>query len=85
MQQSGLDQLALLYQQKEQPATSKETLGKVKQKVLVICGDQDTDNGSATELAALIPKAQFKAVPGNHNNTTSSKEFSKEVLAFIKK
>lgn len=85
VQQSGLDQLALAYQQKEQPSTSKETLGKVKKQVLVICGDQDTDNGSATELTALIPKAQFKTVPGNHNNTASSKEFSNEVLAFIKK
>jgi len=84
VQQSGLDQLALAYQQKEQPSTSGEALGKVKKQVLVICGDNDTDNGSATQLTALMPKAQFKAVPGNHNNAASSKEFSNEVLSFIK-
>ena len=34
VQKSGLDQLALAYQQKEQPSTSKEALRKVKKNVL---------------------------------------------------
>jgi pimeloyl-ACP methyl ester carboxylesterase len=85
VQQSGLDQLALAYQQKEQPSTSREILGKLTQEVLVICGDHDTDNGSATELTALIPKGQCAKIPGDHNHAASSKEFATEVLAFIKK
>ncbi|HXL54934.1 MAG TPA: alpha/beta fold hydrolase, partial [Chitinophagaceae bacterium] len=47
VKKAGLDQLALAYLQKEQPSTSKEALNKVKQPVLIICGDKDTDNGSA--------------------------------------
>ena len=81
---SGHDQLALAYQQKEQPSTSKEALGKVKKPVMVICGDKDKDNGLGTELAALIPKSQFKEVPGDHGHALATIEFAKEVLAFFK-
>lgn len=85
VQKSGLDQLALALQQKEQPSTSKKTLGKVKKPVWVICGDQDKDNGLGSELAELIPGAVFREVPGNHNNTSGSPGFADAVLAFFKK
>ena len=52
---------------------------------MVICGDHDKDNGLGTALAALIPKAQFKEVPGDHNYAASAKEFANEALDFIKK
>ncbi|HMJ67540.1 MAG TPA: alpha/beta hydrolase [Cyclobacteriaceae bacterium] len=79
-----LDQLALAYMQKAQPSTSRADFGKVKKPVLVICGDKDEDNGSSKELAALIPKSAYKRVPGIHNDTARSKDFSMEVIAFLK-
>lgn len=79
-----LDQLALAYMQKAQPSTSRAELGKVKKPVLVICGDKDEDNGSSKELAALIPKSTYKRVPGVHNDTARSKDFSMEIIAFLK-
>ena len=84
VQAAGLDQLALAYLQKEQPSTSKEALSKLKQKVLVICGREDSDNGSAEALAKLIPKAIFKTVPGDHGGAVRTKEFSEEVISFLK-
>ena len=80
-----LDQLALAYMQKAQPSTSRAEFSKVKKPVLVICGDKDEDNGSSKELAALIPKSTYKRVPGVHNDTARSKDFSMEVLSFLKK
>ena len=85
VKKSGLDQLALAYQQKEQPSTSKEALSNIRKPVLVICGDHDTDNGSAPELTALIPKATFKEVPGDHNHASGTPEFASEALLFFKK
>lgn len=79
-----LDQLALAYLQKAQPSTSRAELGKVKKPVLVICGDKDEDNGSSKELAALIPRSTYKRVPGTHNDTARSKDFSMEVIGFLK-
>jgi pimeloyl-ACP methyl ester carboxylesterase len=82
---SGLDRLALAYQQKEQPSTSKQALAKLKQKILVICGDKDEDNGKAQDLQQLIPHAVFVTVPGNHGSAAGTTEFAREVLSFLKK
>jgi pimeloyl-ACP methyl ester carboxylesterase len=82
---SGLDQQALALMQKGQPSTSKEEFANNTKPVLVICGDQDEDNGSSEELFKMIPHAQYKRVPGDHNNTARTPEFSKDVLDFIRK
>lgn len=83
VQKAGLDQQALAYLQKEQPSTPKDTLAKVKQPVLVICGDKDTDNGNAKELAKLFPNAQFTEVPGDHGAALATKEFADTVVTFF--
>lgn len=80
-----LDQLALAYMQRSQPSTSKEELKKTNKPVLVICGDKDEDNGSSKELAAMIPKSAYKRVPGTHNDAHKSKDFSIEVISFLRK
>jgi pimeloyl-ACP methyl ester carboxylesterase len=84
VKQQHLDQLALAYLQRSQPSTSKEVLSKVKQPVLVICGDKDSDNGSAGELAKLLPNADFATVPGDHNHASATSEFSDTVKVFLK-
>ena len=83
IQDSGLDQLALAYQQKEQPSTSKKELSAIVQPVMVICGDQDADNGSAGELVKLIPNAVQESVPGDHGAAVRTEAFSRKVLAFL--
>jgi len=85
VQEQKLDQRALAYLQKSQPSTSKEDLAKVKQPVLVICGDHDSDNGSAKDLSSLIPTASFVTVPGVHNASSHNKEFSTAVISFLQK
>lgn len=85
VKKQGLDQQALAYLQKAQPSTSKEELAKVKQPVLIICGDKDADNGSAKELADLFKHPVYKITPGDHGSTSRTKEFSTEVIAFLKK
>ncbi len=82
---SGLDQLALAYLQKEQPSTSKEELATLRNKVLVICGSEDEDNGSAIALTKLIPGAVSATVPGNHGTALVSKKFSNAVIMFLQK
>ena len=85
VQEQKLDQRALAYLQKSQPSTSKEDLAKVKQPVLVICGDHDSDNGSAKDLSSLMPTASFVTVPGVHNDASHNKEFSTAVISFLQK
>ena len=82
---SGLDQEALALLQKHQPSTSPQDLAKVNKPVLVISGTEDTDNGSAKALAALIPKSTHVAVPGDHGSTAATTAFSAEVIKFLKR
>jgi pimeloyl-ACP methyl ester carboxylesterase len=82
---NGLDQLALACSQKGQPVTSPKELKKISFPVLVISGTDDEDNGSVKELSELIPHSTYERVPGNHNNTTQSADFSAAVLSFLKK
>lgn len=84
VKQQGLDTMALAYMQKYQPSTSPEELGKVKKPVLVICGDQDSDNGSASDLAKMFSSATIAKVPGDHNHAAATPEFSEKVVAFLK-
>lgn len=84
VQQSGLDQTALAFSQKEQPVTTPQELASVNKSVLVISGDADNDNGTSEELAKLLKHSKAVRVPGNHNNTMRSAEFAKQITLFLK-
>jgi len=85
VKKQGLDQQALAYLQRSQPSTSKEELGKIKHPVLIICGDKDSDNGSAKELADLFKHPTYKITPGDHGGASRTKESSTEVISFLQK
>lgn len=78
-----LNPLVLACQQKEQPSTSKAKLAKLKLPVLIICGDQDSDNGKGADLQLLIPHSKFVEVKGNHNSSARTPEFAEKVLGFL--
>ncbi len=43
-----------------------DLLDRVTMPTLVVCGDEDQDNGSAPDLAARLPDATYVEVPGTH-------------------
>lgn len=49
----------------------------------VICGDEDQDNGSAEDLAALLPDARYIAVPGTHMNSVTKPELGIAIADFL--
>lgn len=77
------DLRSLHLQQKFQPVTSIDDLNKIKIDVLVICGDQDSDNGNAEELSKTFKNGSLKRVPGDHNGTYKTEGFSLSVLQFL--
>lgn len=79
----GLDPLVLACQQKEQPSTSKAQLAKLKQQILIVCGNEDSDNGKGSELQQLIPHSRFVEVKGTHNTSAYTTEFAGQILAFL--
>ncbi|NUQ18212.1 MAG: alpha/beta fold hydrolase [Sphingomonas sp.] len=50
---------------------------------LVVCGDQDDDNGSAEELANVLPHAVFEEVPGTHMSSVTRPELGEAIAAFL--
>jgi len=50
---------------------------------LVVCGSEDQDNGSAEELAAALPNAIFREVPGTHMSSVTKPEFGEAIASFL--
>lgn len=50
---------------------------------LVVCGDQDDDNGSAEELANVLPNAIFEEVPGTHMSSVTKPELGEAIAQFL--
>ena len=50
---------------------------------LVVCGDQDDDNGLAEELANVLPYAIFREVPGTHMTSITKPEFGAVIADFL--
>lgn len=50
---------------------------------LVICGERDTDNGSARDLAALLPDATYAEVPGGHLDSATKPELGEGIVHFL--
>jgi hypothetical protein len=85
IRKSNFDNLALAYQQKYQPSTSKKELAKVKIPVLLIDGTEDTTNGDVSILQKMIPGSIIQTVPGDHNSAGNSVQFSAAVCIFLSK
>ena len=50
---------------------------------LVVCGSEDEDNGSAEELANILPDADFVEVPGTHMSSVTKPEFGEAIARFL--
>ena len=50
---------------------------------LVVCGSEDDDNGSAEELANVMPNAVFREVPGTHMSSVTKPQFGEAVAEFL--
>jgi pimeloyl-ACP methyl ester carboxylesterase len=50
---------------------------------LVVCGDQDDDNGSAEELANILPNALFEEVPGTHMSSVTKPQLGEAIANFL--
>src|SRR3546814_5892959 len=56
--------------------TTPEMLAALTMPTLVVCGEQDQDNGSAEELVAALPEARLATIPGTHMSSRSEEHTS---------
>jgi pimeloyl-ACP methyl ester carboxylesterase len=50
---------------------------------LVVCGSEDDDNGSAEELANILPNALFEEVPGTHMSSVTKPQLGEAIADFL--
>lgn len=84
-QQGGNDLEALaLCMTRQRQAFDADALRHVQVPTLIVLGDKDNITGSADVLAASIPRAIVKTVPGrDHMSTVGDKVYKAAVLEFL--
>ncbi|MEO6092682.1 MAG: alpha/beta fold hydrolase [Novosphingobium sp.] len=63
--------------------TPPDALAGIAMPTLVVCGDQDQDNGSGQALAAALPDARFVEVPGTHMSSVTKPELGEAIVRFF--
>ena len=63
--------------------TTVEDIAAVPVPTLVLAGVDDDDNGSAADLAALLPHGTLVQVPGNHMSAVARPDLAAAMIAYL--
>lgn len=77
------DPVALLHILDTFVDTPVEALRAITQRTLLLCGAEDFDNGSAAEVAAVIPNAVLVETPGGHMSAVIKPELGDALAEFL--
>lgn len=60
-----------------------ELLDRITMPALVVCGEDDHDNGSATDLAGHLLDGDYIAVPGGHMSSVTHPELGRAIAGWL--
>ena len=83
MKSQGVDRVAARHLLESFEDAFMDWLKAFTMPTLVVCGSEDDDNGSAEELAAELPNAIFREVPGTHMSSVTKPEFGEAIASFL--
>jgi len=83
MKSQKVDRVAAAHLLESFEDTFMDWLAAFSMPTLVVCGSEDDDNGSAEELAAELPDATFREVPGTHMSSITKPQFGEEIARFL--
>lgn len=63
--------------------TSPDELAKLTMPTMVLCGDKDNDNGSATRLTEVLPDARYVEIPGTHMSSVTEGALGDALAEFL--
>lgn len=63
--------------------TDPAALSAITMSTLVVCGDQDQDNGSAQELADVLAQGVLATIPGTHMSSVTMPELGAEMVRYL--
>ncbi|MES2699153.1 MAG: alpha/beta fold hydrolase [Pseudomonadota bacterium] len=62
---------------------AREALARLTMPTLVLCGEEDDDNGSPQALAEALPNAQLQLIPGTHMGSVTKPEMGEALVDFL--
>ena len=83
LKSQGVDRVAARLLLQTLPDMDLAALAQVTIPTLVVCGDEDRDNGSAADLAALLPAADFVEVPGTHMSSVTKPDLGQAMAGWL--
>ena len=83
LKSQGTDRIAARHLLGSMPALDLSLLERVTMPTLVVCGDEDQDNGSAEELADLLPNADFVEVLGTHMGSVTKPDLGRAMADWL--
>ena len=83
LKSQGVDRVAARMLLDTMPDLDLAMLENITIPSLVVCGVEDRDNGSASELAALLPDVTFVEVPGNHMSSCTKPEMGLAIAEWL--
>jgi pimeloyl-ACP methyl ester carboxylesterase len=83
MKSQGVDRIAAAQLLDSFEDAFMEWLEAFTMPTLVVCGREDDDNGSAEELANILPNAEFEEIPGTHMSSVTKPEFGEAIARFL--
>ncbi len=63
--------------------TDLAQLAQISIPALVVCGDQDRDNGSPDKLVAAMPNAELAVIPGTHMSCVTTPDLGIAIREFL--
>ena len=84
LKSQGVDRVAARLLLDSMTDLETSLLGNVTMPTLVVCGEEDEDNGSASDLAELLPDASYKEVPGNHLMSATKPEMGEAIVEWLR-
>lgn len=79
----GVDRVAARLLLGTMADTDEAALEGITIPTMVLCGDQDSDNGSAEKLAEALPDACLALIPGTHMSCVTKPDMGRELVAFL--
>ncbi len=80
---SGGDPVALNLLLESFVDTPEEAIAGFDLPVVIICGAEDNDNGSARDLADMLPRGKLQTVPGNHMSAVVKPHLGQAIVAAL--
>ncbi len=83
LKSQGTDRVAARLLLQTLPDLDLAMLSRVAMPTLVVCGDEDRDNGSAPELARLLPDGSYVEVLGTHMSSVTRPELGQAIADWL--